>query len=268
MRHLRYRGRAQIEDIAGRVLGHGDVPEAIRHPLDALLHQEIILLLPPIAANQQFLRILLELLDEVINHAMRHARADHIAKAVHPGAQAIDMAERRDERLTADLARPIGRDRQEWARRLGNGDVPAQVAIDRARRGKENRLDPGMAHGFEHVERRHGAVAQIPERLFVASDDVRVGRQMPDQVMPRQAFLELRHVQHVRLNESEPRLADIRFNEFAPAIGEVVVHRNLVPLRQEHIHHMRANKPGSARQKHPFNAIAQQSCHHVLITQA
>ena len=139
----------------------GTWPITIKHSVQAFLNEKIILFLSAIAMNHEAAGILLQSREEVEDNAMGHARANDVSEAVHPSTQAIDVAERRDQRFTRRLPSAIGRYGQDRANGLGHRLFRRQVAINCAARRENHVSNTRPPHGIQYVEGSDDAIFQV-----------------------------------------------------------------------------------------------------------
>ena len=108
----------------------------MQHPVDALFDQEVIFLTPAGAQDLERLGVLLELGDEVVDDAVVGALTDDVAEAVHPGANAEQIAIRGDEGFRGDFSRAVKREGDQRPRCFIEGPLD-RLAVNCARRREQ-----------------------------------------------------------------------------------------------------------------------------------
>jgi len=137
-----------------------------------ILHINVWLALLSIAKNLKFSRILLQLVDEVVDYTMSEALTHHIREAGDPHLNLICRSECRDKRLTCQLACSIVAYRTERTVVLVQDIVC--LAKDSRGRCKEELLHLKLLHQLKHIEGSVEGEVIIHHRILTALLNIRV----------------------------------------------------------------------------------------------
>ena len=120
--------------------------------------------------------------DEVETHAVRLARADHVAESKGAAGETKHESVARDEGFAGELARAIGRNRMQRTAILVGLDL-AEVTVHAAARGIEKALRRGRPHRLDHIVREGGSLPEVDIRLGGGTCDVGVRCQVNHHVV-------------------------------------------------------------------------------------
>ena len=165
---------------------------------------EIGLDLLAIAEDLEMVRRASQLVDEIIDRAVRRPIAHDVREARHPSLDAVIADEGGDECLRRELGGAIMRDRQERA--VGLGDRADRLAIDGGRRCEDDLPDAVPAHPFQDGPRRPEGMIQIGRGIGVAASDVGIGRHVEHgvEIPGNHEAVQRRAVGRVHLDRFEP----------------------------------------------------------------
>src|SRR3954454_1713352 len=146
------------------------------HRFDEVCHIEVRLLLGAVAQDEESIGRLPQLLNEVVDHAMRASRADDVGEARDPALDPVILTIRADEGLRCELGCAVMRDWMERAEALG--DRAICFTVYRRGRRKHQLFDVGAAHRIEYSGSCQERVVEIDRRRGMRAGDVRIGRQV------------------------------------------------------------------------------------------
>src|SRR5262245_6216858 len=152
--------------------------------VDDIVDVDVRLALPAVPEDRQLRSVLEQPADEVEADAVRLPRPDDVAEAEDQPREPEHEAVGGDERLASELARAVGRDRHERSPVLVDLEL-AEVAVDAAPRGVEDAGGLRLAHGLEDVMREPRALVEVDRGLGHGACDVRVRREVDDDVVVR-----------------------------------------------------------------------------------
>ena len=151
-----------------------------------------------------------------------------------------------DHPLPRELGRAVER-RLDRERGVLRGRDDGRVAVDRARGGEADPPHPGLPHGLEHAVGGACVLVEVALGVLQAEPDVRVGREMEDEVAAFHRRRERRRVEDVVPDKLEPRVLEGVLQELLEARGQVVVGDHVVPGLQQPVHEVAPDEPRSAR---------------------
>src|SRR5690242_14062740 len=115
-----------------------------------------------------------KLLIEIEHVAMSVALAQNRDEAKDPATKAESFAECLNQSFARKFARPVQRRLHRKRRALRRGEY-LRLAINRARRSKNNSRYTVGAHGFQHIERGDRVLLEIPAWVLRTETDVGIG---------------------------------------------------------------------------------------------
>ena len=211
-----------------------------------ILHIDIGFALFTITKHLQLCRILLQLMDEVIDHAVCKALTHHIRETRDPGLDVIRGTESTDESLTRQLTSAIVRHR--FQRSIILVQHLIGLAIDGRSRGKEEFLYPKFLEQLQDLERGIKRQVVINQRVLTTFLDVTIGSQMIDHLKLSllKDAMDRRCIQDIHLLEAEIRMSQQVGDILLPTQYQIIYDRYVMTSRNKGIIQMRADKTSSA----------------------